>query len=164
MFDWKSRSLKFQEQILRSLNCITDLEHWFQDLSVTNILMKSIFRHSKWILIWSEQSHIHQDYTVYNLLLSVSHLSCSYQSILFVDGFPNHLRNKTKTLPWWSSVLRFSLQGSWVQFMVGKEWFASCGVMVTNNNENPSCFRLLTTWIRTAEYVSLIVKLLPEFF
>lgn len=126
--------------------------------------MKRIFRHSKWILIWSEQSHIHHDYTVYHLLFSVSHLSCSYQSILYVDRFPNHLGNKTKTLPWRSSVLRFSLQGSWVQFLVGKGWTASCGVIVTNNNENSSCFRLFTPWIRTAEYVSLMVEVLPEFF
>ena len=118
----------------------------------------------KWILIWREQSHIHQDYTVYNFLLSVSHLSCPYQSTLYIDGFPNHLGNKTKALPWSSSILRFSLQGSWVQFLVGTKWPASCGGMVTYNNENPNCFRLLTPWIRTAEYVSFMVKFLPDFF
>ena len=118
----------------------------------------------KWILIWREQSHIHQDYTVYNFLLSVSHLSCSYQFILYVDRFPNHLGNKTKALPWWSSVLRFSLQGSRIQFLVGKERCASCSSMVKCKNENSSCFRLLTPWIRTSEYVSLMVKFLPEYF
>ena len=118
----------------------------------------------KWILIWREQSHIHQDYTVCNFLLIMSHLSCSCQSILYIDGFPNHLGNKTKALPWWSSVLIFSLQGSRVQFLVGKKWPVSCSGMVTNNNGNPNCFRLLTPSNRTAEYVSLMVKFLPCFY
>ena len=132
--------------------------------SPTSLLRSFSDTQRKWILIWIEQSHIHQDYTVYSFLFSLLHLSCSYQSILYFDDFPNHLGNENKALPWWSSVSRCSLQGSWVQFLVGKAWSTSCASWPQITVENTSCFRLLTPWIRTAEYVPLMVEVLPEFF